>query len=442
MKIQLSDHFSYKNLIRFTLPSVVMMVFTSIYSLVDGFFVSNFVGESAFEAVNFIMPYTMILGSVGFMFGTGGCALVSKTLGEGNREKANKIFSLFIYLPAIIGVVLSLLGNIFIEEAATLLGATGQLHANAVTYGMIIVAGNVFYMLQVEFQSFFVTAEKPKLGLIFTVASGVTNIILDGLFVGLFGWGLVGAAVATVLSQIVGCVGPVVYFARENSSLLKLGEASRDLKSLLQGCLNGSSELMTNISLSVVGMLYNFQLLKYLGDDGLAAYGVLMYVNFIFIAVFLGYAIGSAPIIGYNYGANRHGELHGVFKKSLIIMGVLSVSMFILSVALAKPMSYLYVGYNEELRQLTEHAFYIYSFSFLFSGFGIFGSSFFTALNDGPVSAAISFLRTFAFQVVAVLILPLIFDVDGIWAAMVVAEGLAVIVTALFMIVKRKKYKY
>ena len=448
MKIQLSDHFTYKKLLRFTLPSIGMMIFTSIYGVVDGFFVSNFAGESAFTAVNFIMPFIMILGAFGFMFGAGGSALVAKTLGEGKCEKANSLFSLIVYVSFGLGIVIALLGIILIKPVASVLGAEGELLQNCIAYGRIIAMGLPFFMIQMEFQSFMITAEKPQLSLVFTVIAGVTNIVLDALFVAAFGWGLEGAAIATITSQFVGFILPIIFFFKPNSGLLRLGKAKMDFGALVQTCTNGSSELMTNVSMSLVGVLYNYQLLKYAGEAGIAAYGVLLYVNFIFISAFIGYSIGCAPVISYHYGAENHSELKGVLKKSFVILIISSVAMVLVALALATPMSYIFVGYNKSLFELTKSAFWYYSFSFLFSGIAIFGSSFFTALNNGPVSAIISFLRTLLFQTVAVIALPLIFEawggngINGIWLSIVVAEALAVVVTIAFMLAKRKKYHY
>lgn len=442
MKIQLSDHFNYKKLLQFTLPSIIMMIFTSIYSVVDGFFVSNFVGKTPFAAVNFIMPFLMILGAIGFMFGTGGSALISKTMGEGKPEKAKQQFSLFIYVSLICGIIIAAFGFIFIRPIASLLGAEGTMLNDCVTYGRILLVVLPAYMLQYEFQSFFVTAEKPQLGLTVTVMSGVTNIVLDALFVAVFQWGLVGAAAATALSQTIGGLAPIVYFSRPNSSLLRLTKTKFDGKALLKACTNGSSELMSNISMSIVSMLYNVQLIKYAGEDGVAAYGVLMYVNMIFLAAFIGYSVGTAPVIGYQYGAKNHAELKNLLKKSLVIIGSFSVAMFVLAETLARPLATIFVGYDQTLLDLTLHGFVIYSFSFLFAGIAIYGSSFFTALNNGLVSALISFLRTLLFQVAAVLIFPLIWDIDGIWISIVAAELMAAIVTALFLIGMRSKYHY
>ena len=442
MNIQLSDHFTYRRLLRFTLPSIVMMIFTSIYGVVDGFFVSNYVGKTPFAAVNFIMPFLMILGALGFMFGTGGSAIISMHMGMGEKKKANEIFSLLINVSIILGTVIAILGIIFVRPIAALLGAEGEMLDNCVLYARVILLALPFFIMQYEFQSFFVTAEKPQLGLWVTVASGVTNMVGDWLLIAVFDFGLVGAASATAASQVIGGLVPLIYFARKNSSLLKLGKTHFDGKALLKTCTNGSSELMSNISMSIVSMLYNSQLMKYAGEDGVAAYGVLMYVNMIFLAAFIGYAVGTAPVIGYHYGANNTDELKSLLKKSIHIIGIFAVCMLLAGELLAYPLAHLFVGYDDGLMELTLGGFRIFSFSFLFAGFAILGSSFFTALNDGLTSALISFLRTLVFQVIAVLVLPLIFGINGIWFSIVAAEMIAVIVTAMFIVKKRKVYNY
>lgn len=442
MKIQLSDSFTYKKLLRFTLPSIAMMVFTSIYGVVDGFFVSNYVGLTPFAAVNFIMPVLMILSAPGFMFGTGGSALVAKTLGEGNNEKARRNFSLFVYTSFVCGAVTASFGIIFLPQIASLLGAEGELLENCVTYGRIILAALPFFMTQLEFQSFFITAEKPQLGLFVTIASGVTNMVLDALLVAVFPMGLVGAALATALSQAVGGIVPLVYFSRKNTSLLRLCKTDFDKRALLKACTNGSSELLSNVSMSLVGVLYNIQLMAYADKNGVAAYGVLMYVSFVFNAIFIGYSIGTAPVIGYHFGAKNETELKSLLSKSIRIILISSVYMLVVAELLAAPFANIFVGYDKALFELTCRGFMIYSFCFLFSGTAIFGSSFFTALNDGLTSAIISFMRTLVFQVSAVLILPLIWEIDGIWISVVVAELMAVILTVFFLKLKQKKYGY
>lgn len=440
--IQLSDHFTYKKLLRFTVPSIVMMIFTSVYGVVDGFFVSNFVGKTPFASVNFIMPVLMILGAVGFMFGTGGSALVAKTMGEGDKDKANRIFSFLVYFGLGCGVILAVLGFIFIRPIATLLGAEGEMLDGCVRYGRVILLALPAYILQMEFQSFFVTAEKPKLGLLVTVAAGCTNMILDALLVAVIPFGLEGAAAATALSQVVGGIVPIIYFSRKNTSLLKLCKTKFDGKVLLKASTNGSSELMSNVSMSLVSMLYNYQLMKYAGQNGVAAYGVLMYVNLIFLAAFIGYSIGTAPVVGYHFGAKNNNELKSILRKSLKIIGAFAIVMFIAAKLLAHPLSEIFVGYDDSLMELTCHAFDIFSFSFLFAGFAIYSSGFFTALNDGLTSALISFLRTLLFQCASVIILPLILGINGIWFSIIVAEFMAVVISVIFLCLKRKKFGY
>ncbi len=444
MSIQLSDNFNYKKLIRFTLPSIAMMVFMSIYGVVDGFFVSNYAGKTPFAAVNLIYPFLMILSTAGFMFGTGGSAIVAKSFGEGNPQKANQNFSLFVYTAAIVGVVLAVVGIIFVRPIATMLGASGDLLSNAVLYARIILIALPFNVLQFLFQSFFVTAEKPQLGLVTSVSSGVTNIVLDAVLVILLPQPLkiVGAAVATGMSQVMGGALPLVYFLRKNNSILRLGKTYLDGRAILKAVTNGSSEFMSNVSMNLVGMLYNVQLMKYTGENGIAAYGVMMYVSFIFASVFIGYSIGTAPIISYHYGAQNHTELKGLLKKSLNLITALGISMVFIGQLLAVPLAKIFVGYDSELMSLTVSGFRIFALSFIFMGFAIFGSGFFTALNDGLISAVISFLRTLVFQIAAVLLLPLIWDIDGIWFSIVVAEFMAVVFSALFMVLKRKKYGY
>lgn len=443
MIIKLSDSFTYKKLIRFTFPSIIMMIFSSIYGVVDGFFVSNFVGKTPFAAVNFIFPFIMVLGAFGFMFGTGGSALVSKTMGEGDKERANKIFSMIIYISIAFGTLISIAGIIFIRPIAQFLGADGEMLEYCVIYARVILSALPAFMLQMEFQSFFIAAEKPQLGLYTTIGAGVTNMVLDVSLMGIFDLGIVGAALATALSQCVGGIIPLFYFINKNNkSLLHLSKTKLDVRALMKVCTNGSSELMSNISMSLVGMLYNFQLMKYAGEDGVAAYGVLMYISFIFISIFIGYSIGTAPIIGFHYGANNTDELKSLLRKSVCLIGCTSILMVFIGIGFAEPLSSLFVGYDEALFEMTLKGFIIYSFSFLFCGFSIYASSFFTALNNGIVSAVISFLRTLLFQSLCVLILPIFFELDGVWFSVIVSETLAAILSASCIYAFRKRYNY
>ncbi len=442
MRIKLSDHFTYKKLIRFVLPSIIMMIFTSIYGVVDGLFVSNFVGKTAFAAINLIMPFLMGLSALGFMVGTGGSAIVAKTLGEKKNKRANEYFSMLIYITIIGGLVISVIGSILIRSVSSFLGASGELLENCVLYGRILFLSLTPYMLQNVFQSFFVTAEKPKLGLYVIIAAGLTNMLLDFLFIAVFKWGLAGAALATAASEYMGGFLPVFYFLLKNGSLLRLGKTHFDKGILRKTCTNGSSELMTNLSMSVVNSLYNFQLIRFSGEDGVAAYGTIMYVNFFFAAVFFGYSIGSAPVIGYHYGAGNHDELKNLFKKSLSLIAVWGILLTLLAHLLAAPLAAVFVGYDKELFAMTCHGFRLYSMCFLICGFNFFASSFFTALSNGAVSAAISFLRTLGFQIAAVCLLPFLFGIDGIWLAVTAAEAMTLLITVTFFIRNQKRYHY
>ncbi len=442
MRIQLSDHFTYKRLLRFVMSPVLMMIFTSLYSVVDGFFVSNFVGKTPFAAVNLIMPIAMGTGTVGFMFGTGGSAMVSKTLGEGKNRLANEYFSLLVYTAVIISVLLSVVAIIFTPALSAMLGATGELLDNCIIYGRIMFAAQTAFILQNIFQSFFVAAEKPDLSLKVSIAAGLTNALLDFLFIVVFQWGIGGAAFASAIGQIVGGIIPLVYFARKNDSLLRLTRTKFNLRILLLSCANGSSEMVSNLSASIVNILYNFQLMRLVGENGVAAYGVIMYVNFIFCAVFFGYSIGSSPIVSYHYGAGNHDELKSLFKKSLTLLCCFGIVLTLLAELSATPLVRLFTSYDAELFSLTCRGFRIYSLAFVIMGVNVWGCAFFTALNNGGVSAAASFLRTLVFQISVLLFLPALLGIDGVWLSIVTAEALALIVTVCFFILKRKQYHY
>ena len=442
MKIQLSDHFSYSKLIKFTLPTIAMMIFTSIYGVVDGVFVSNCVGSDAFAAVNLIMPIIMILGSVGFMIGTGGSAIVSKTLGEGKKEKANEYFSMLVYLCVVSGVILSVIGIIFTGPIAVLLGAKGSIAKDCVTYGRTVFFMLTGLFLQNAFQSFLVVAEKPKLGLFVTLLAGFTNMFLDFLFVYVLRFGVFGAALATGISQFVGSVIPIIYFAGGKNNVLKLTKCRFNKDIIIKTCINGSSEMVTNMSMSLVNILYNMQLMKYIGTNGVVAYGIIMYVGFIFVGTYMGYAVGSAPVISYHYGAGNKDELKNLFKRSLTIIIVSSVVMTLIAEIIAGYLAGIFVSYDNNLLELTTEAIRIYAVSYLISGINIFASSFFTALNNGVVSAVISFMRMFVFQIVMILLLPVVLGISGIWNAVIAAEVLSVVISVLFLVKNRKKYSY
>lgn len=442
MQIHLSEHFTYRKLLRFTFPTIVMLIFTSIYGVVDGVFVSNFAGKTAFAAVNLIMPALMIFGTVGFMLGTGGSAVVARTMGEGDLPRAQRYFSLIVYTGIAAGVVLTIAAEFVMEPLCAALGAEGDMLVQSVLYGRLLSLALVPFILQNMFQSFLVAAERPKLGLYLTVAAGLTNMAGDWLLVGVLPWGVAGAAIATVASSFVGGVVPLIYFLLPNKSPLRLIEARVEARVLVQTCSNGSSEMMSNLSTSLVSILYNFQLMHLIGEDGVAAFGVIMYVNFIFIGVFMGYSIGAGPVISYHYGAGNQEELRSLLCKSLRLMLLFCSGLTAAAVALALPLSRIFVGYDAALLALTARGFRLYALSFLAMGFNIFGSAFFTALGNGVISAAIAFLRTLLFQTAAIFVLPLFLELDGIWLAVTAAELLTLAITAAFMITQRKHYGY
>lgn len=440
--VRLSDHFTYKKLLKAVLSPILMMVFTSIYGIVDGLFISNVEGDTAFSAVNLIIPVTMAIGAIGFMFGAGGSALVSKTLGEGDKDKAQSIFTAIVIINAAVGFAISVLTFIFVEQIVTLLGATPEMKDYAVKYGRIILMGEIAFMTQNLFQNFFIVAERPHLGFIVTVGAGVTNMILDAVMVAVLRWGVEGAAIATVISQVVGSVIPIIYFAKKNTSLLRFRKPAFRADYIFKTVTNGFSEFLSNVSASFVSMVYNKQLMSYKGQDGVTAYGIIMYASFIFAAVFIGYAIGTAPIIGYNYGAKNHDELKNVFKKSMILNFATGIVMTTLSVVFARLLCSIFVGYNPALLDFSAQAMRIFSVGFIFMGLNIFTSSFFTALNNGLISAIVSAFRTLVCQLVMVFTLPLIWGVDGIWISIVAAEALALCLDIVFLITNRKKYHY
>ncbi len=443
MRIQLSDHFSYGKLIRFTLPSITMMIVTSIYSVVDGYFISNFVGKTAFASVNLIIPYLQILGGVGAMLGIGGSALTAKTLGEGDIPRARRYFTMMVYLMIAAGVLFGAIGAIFLRPMAYVFGATDDMIGDIMVYGNTCMVFIVAFVVQYGVQSFLIVAEQPKLGLYATLLAGFTNMLLDFLFTAVFKWGVFGAALATGLSQTVGAGMPLLWFlSRSNNSALHFTRTRIELGAILKASANGSSEMMSSVSASITGILYNLQLMKYAGEDGVAAYGVVMYAAFIFLGIFVGYSTGSAPVMGYHYGAQNHAEIKNVLKKSLTLLAASAVVLTALAMLFARTLSKLFIGYDANLLEMTTHAFTICSIPFLFMWFNIYTSSFFTALNDGAVSAAISFMRALVLPVICILALPAIWQLDGVWYSMVASELLGVFVSLWFMLRKRKKYHY
>ncbi|MBR3146834.1 MAG: MATE family efflux transporter [Eubacterium sp.] len=442
MRIKLSDHFDYKRLLRYSVSAICMMLFTSIYAIVDGFFVSNYCGKTPFAALNLIYPVIMLISTVGFMVGTGGSAVVARTLGEGDNKRAQRYFSMFVYAAIVLGITLTVLAQIFLPQISRLLGAEGKIFEDTLIYARVVLLSTPMLVLQVMFQTFFNTAEKPKLGFLITVISGGANIVLDFIFVGALGYGLAGAAWATVVSEYLGGAIPLIYFFMPNDSLLRMTKTTFEPRVFVHACWNGLSEFMGNVSASIVSILYNIQLLKYAGENGVSAFGVVMYVYLLFSAVMVGYGMATSPIIGFHYGARNMEEVSNVIRRNIVVMAVAGVLMFGAAELLSDAVARLFVSYDDDLMVMTRTAFRVTSITYLVYGYNVCGSSFFTALGNGTLSALIEASRLLIFQIIFLYTLPVIFGLSGIWYTLVASDVAAVGVTAAFLIIYRKKYGY
>lgn len=443
MEIKLSDRFTYPKLLRFTIPTMLMILCTSSYGIVDGVFISNFAGVTDFSAVNLMFPFIYGAATLGYMFGSGGNAVIAKLLGEKDDCGANRAFSMIVLSGLFLGVITAAVMYVLTPSFARSVGAAGALYESAVKYAKICFLFTPPFILQTMFLSFFIAAGKPKLSLYVNIVSGVINIFFDWLFIAEFNLGVEGAASATGLGQLSGAVIPLIYFIRKNSSLLKLTAKFKfNGKILGLTCANGSSEMVTNLSMSIVNTLYNAALIETAGEPGPAAYGVVLYLNFLFAAIFLGYSQGSAPIVSYDYGARNVSELQNITKKSLTLMLSLGVFCTAFAYFVSPPFARVFCAGNPELYELAVHGSQIFAFSYLLSGFNIWASAFFTALSNGLISALLSFLRLFVFQIGCILILPRIFGLSGIWASIAVAEVLAAVPAAVCLFACRNKYGY
>lgn len=438
--INLKEHFDSRKIIKFTLPTIIMTLFTSIYGIVDGIFVSNIINSNAFASINLIMPFTLILGSIGFMFGTGGSALVSKILGENESKKAKEYFSVLIYSLIIIGVIISIISFIFMKPIATFLGAKDELLEMSMLYGKILMFSLPFLFLQNCFQSFMIVAERPKIGLVISLISGISNMILDYIFIYLFKFGIIGAGGATAISQFIGGIIPLVYFGRKNTTTLKLVKTKLLIKPIINTCYNGLSEMVSNISYSIVNILFNLQIMKYIGVNGIVAYGIINYVSFIFISVYLGFSTGAIPIISYHYGAKNKDEIKNLLKIGVRILFVVSIILTLIAEIFSKIFASIFVAYDTELLKLSTTAFRLFSVSYLISWFNLYVSSFFTALNDGRTSAVISFSRAFVGQIIMILVLPILFGINGLWLAATFSEIISLFISLIFLIKYKDKY--
>lgn len=442
MDIQLSDHFDYRRLLRFTIPSMLMMIFTSVYGVVDGLCVSNYIGKEALASVNLVWPFSMFCSSIGMMLGTGGAALIARTLGRGQKERAKGLFSMIVAVAIIASLVITVIGMVFMPEIAVILGADEELLPLCITYGRILTLSLVFFVMQQMFQTLLITAERPQLGFGFMVGAGIVNIVLDILFLMVFHWGIEGAAWATLLSCIVGGLGPLIYFLTPNSSLLRFTRPLWDWRALLKACGNGSSEMVLDLSIPLCTMLYNVQLMKMSGQDGVAAFGVINYVCMIFMGLFIGYLMGMENIVAYHYGAENTQEVQNLRRRSVHLMLGIGLVMCLGAELAAAPLSRFFVGYDGHLTELSTHAFRLYATGFLIMGLNALASSFFTALGNGLVSAIIAFCRTFLFQSVSIFLLPIVLGLDGIWLSLAVGECLCLVVSWWYYRRYKTRYNY
>lgn len=439
----LGGHYGARRLFISSLPLIGMMVLISIYSIVDGLFVSNLVGTTAFAALNLIWPAIGLVGALGLMVGTGGAALVSKTLGEGDEPRANRYFSMFVEFILLLSVVLAVPLLVWMEPLAVAIGAEGEMVRQCAIYGRICAAGMPAFMMQMGIQPFFMVAGRPRMGTWISLVSGLLNIGLDALFIIVCGWGLAGAAAGSMLACCFGGFYPLWYFSsRFNRSSLAFKATGFEFGPLAKACSNGLSEFVGNISFNIVSMCYNWQLMRFYGENGVAAYSVILYLGFIFVAVYSGYNMTVTPLVGFNFGAGNKRELRSLLRHSLTLMLVLGVLLAGTAELLAGPAARLFVGYDSELTALTVHATRLYAPSFLITGLTLFVSAWFTGLNNGPVSALASFSRTFVFELSCVFLLPVLLGVNGIWLSAPAAEILSLFLGAALLLRFRSRYGY
>ena len=439
-EIKLSDHFSCAKLLLFAIPTIGMIMISITYDVVDGYFVSNYIGKTAFSAVNIIYPFQLLLSMVGYMFGSGGSALIAAELGDGNQQNARLYFTAIIKAAAAIGVVLAVAGVLLLRPVAVMIGATPEILEYGLPYGRTLFLFLPIMILGYTFQSILITAEKPKLGLYISLGNLFSNALLDWLFVAVFKWGMVGAAVATGIGACLNGLVPLIYFARPNSSPLHFCKGRVQVKPLLKACGNGSSEMVNDMSTSLIFVLYNYQLLRMLGEDGVAAYGVTVFVEGIFAAVFYGLAMQATSIVGYHFGAKNYPELKSLLKNGIILNFISGILMFVLAQVSAPLISRIYVGYDETVYRLSVHAMRMYAFAFLLQGFNEYASAYFTGLNNGLVSGILAFTRTFLIQTVMILVLPLLLGTDGLWLAQAATEVFAAVIAIVFFITRKHEY--
>lgn len=418
------------------------MVFMSLYTMVDGVFVSRFAGTAALSAVNIVYPMVSVVVAVGVMLATGGSAIIAKRMGEGKPEQARQNFSYLILAGVLIAVGMAALALVFLKPLLHLLGARGALFELCYAYALPLVFFIPSGILQMLFQTLLVTAGRPMLGLTVTVLGGVANIVLDYLFIVPLQMGIAGAAIATGIGFSIPAVFGLLYFALRRSGPLCFVRPKGGGKMLLRCCANGSSEMVTNMSTAVTTFLFNLLMMRYAGEDGVASITIVLYTQYLMTAVYMGYATGTAPVFSFHHGSRNGEQLRRLFRISMGFIALCSVATFALALVFAKQVVVIFTPAGSPVFEMALYGFRLFSGSFLFAGVGIFASAMFTAFSDGKVSAAISFLRTFAFIVLALLLLPLAMGLDGVWLAVPLAEVLGFGVSLFFLYRKKKRYCY
>lgn len=441
MSYTIAKKFNLLSLLKFTVPAIIMMLFMSLYTIVDGIFISRFIGTTALSGLNIVYPFISFIHAVAIMFAAGGSAIIAIKMGEGKNDEARSAFSLIVYTGIFLGICISILGNVFIHEIIRFLGASPVLERYSYDYLKIIISFTPFFILQILFQTFFITAGKPELGLRMTIVSGITNAVLDYIFMKTFGMGMAGAALATVSGYFIIAMFGIVYFLKKRNNLYFV-KVKMKWEIIKDSCINGSSEMVTDISSGVVTFLFNIVMMKYMGEKGVAAITIILYSQFVFIAVYLGFSMGTAPIISYNYGNQNKAQLKRIFKICSKLIMSSSIGVFILSLIFARYIVGFFAPEGTEVYAIAKKGFSLFAIGYLFAGYNIFSSSLFTALSNGKISAIISFMRTLVFIVLGIFFLPMVFKVNGIWLAVPFAEILSILVSMYFIKRERNNYGY
>ena len=437
----LDQKWSAGSLLRFAFPTIVMMIFMGLYTIVDTIFVAQFVNTDALSSINIVCPIINITVGLGTMIATGGNAIVSRKMGAGENQEAKEDFTLLILTGAVIGFLILLGGTIWIDKIVYALGASDLLFPYCKDYLMVLFLFIPANILQTLFSNLFVTAGKPTLGLALAVLAGIANIVFDYVFIVLLQMGIKGAAIGTGIGYMIPSIIGTVFFLMKRSEL-HFCKPNMDASVLLKSCSNGVSELVSQCSAAVTTFLFNVTMMKLLGEDGVAAITVLIYSQFLLTTLYIGFSMGTAPVVSYNYGSGNVKQLKKTVRICFSFIAGISIFVFLFSLLGGESIAKVFAENNRNVFEITKNGFSIFSFSFLFSGCNIFSSALFTALSNGKASATISFLRTFGFITVSLLVLPRFLEVTGVWLAVPFAELFTLMLTVYLLCRHRKQYNY